>query len=142
MGKGTQVLLFESRNSNTPLNVHSLCINRYGCSYLAGAMSTDRDAKIWAATSEDSIIKTAIRGFMDGYNLHNKDQNTLSVKYLTNKEEGFAVPDSVYKEMKRNMMMMSFLKILYFRCLVSLVWVLFAMLTKIHSLHHGLSEWI
>lgn len=45
MGKGTQVLLFESRNSNTPLNVHSLCINRYGCSYLAGAMSTDRDAK-------------------------------------------------------------------------------------------------
>lgn len=100
-GKGTQVLLFESRASNTPLNVYSLCINRYGCSYLVGAMSTGRDAKIWAATAKDSVVRTAVRGFSDGYNAHNKDQHNLCVKFFSDKESGFANPDSVYKEMKK-----------------------------------------
>ncbi len=99
-GKGTKVLLFESRNPNTPEGVHTLFINRYGCSYLAGAISADRDAKILAATDKDPVIKSAINGFCDGFNAHNQDQHTILLKYLVHGEDGFIMPEAVYQEMK------------------------------------------
>lgn len=99
-GKGTKVLLFESGNANTPEGVHSLLINRYGCSYLAGAISTDRDAKILAATDKSSVIQSAVKGFSDGFNAHNTQQHSILLKYLAHGEDGFAMPEAVYQEMK------------------------------------------
>lgn len=96
-GKGTQILLFESDNENLPEGVYGVNINRYGISYLAGAMCGDRDARIVAAEPNEPILKSAIQGFQDGFQAHARKGKQVVVDYLAQDESGFAMPDSAYR---------------------------------------------
>lgn len=102
-GEGSRVLLLESDSEDLPVGIASFMIDRYGASYLVGAMSKDFDALVFAATSEDDILKSAINGFLDGHTA-NKDINcTSEVIYLAKDESGFAMPDSAYRVIARRM---------------------------------------
>lgn len=101
-GKGTRILLFESDNANLPEGVYGVSINRYGISYLAGAMCGDyRNAKILAATPHDPVLTPAIQGFQDGFRTYAQKNCQVSVDYLAQDESGFAMPDSAYRYASR-----------------------------------------
>lgn len=96
-GKGSRVLLFESGVDDLPDRVSSLMIDRYGVSYLAGAMSGEFDALVMAAVQGYPELETAIRGFCDGHAAHCTDGYSVEVMYLADDERGFAMPDSAYR---------------------------------------------
>lgn len=99
-GKGTKILLFESDNANLPEGIYGVNINRYGISYLAGALCGDdpdlRNAKILAATPNDPVLTPAIQGFQDGFRAY-AQKKKVSVDYLAQDESGFAMSDSAYR---------------------------------------------
>lgn len=102
-GKGTRVLLFESKISGQPDGVSSIFINRYGAAYLCGAMSGIMNAFIIAATPGYNTLEDAIHGFMDGYEAHHEEGKKAELVYLADGEEGFAMPDSAYHLLSNRM---------------------------------------
>lgn len=102
-GKGTRVLIFESTITGQPDGVSSIMINRYGASYLCGAMSGMLDAFVIAASPGYNTLEESIRGFMDGYEAHHDEGKKLEMTYLSDGETGFAMPDSAYHLMSRRM---------------------------------------
>ena len=78
-------------------------INRYGAADLCGAMSGIMDAFVIAATHGYQTLQDAISGFMDGYEAHHEEGKKAELVYLSDGEEGFAMPDSAYHLMSRRM---------------------------------------
>lgn len=93
-GQGSRVLLFESQN--TIEGVSTVMINRYGASYLAGAMSKEFDVFILAAAPGFKSLEDAIKGFCDGHESANNGVRKVELQYLADGENGFAMPDSAY----------------------------------------------
>lgn len=105
-GKGSRILLLES--NDTLQGVSTISINRYGVSWLAGAMTSNFDALILAAAPRYEVIDESIKGFIDGRKAHPGSHNgkecTTSINILTHDEAGFSMPDSAYRFMVRRAM--------------------------------------
>ncbi len=100
-GKGSRLLLLESREEIP--GVSTVCINRYGASYMAGALLGAYPAYILAAMPHMEILETAIQGFKDGHKSQQQGAGaTMAQEYLADGEEGFAMPDSAYHVMARH----------------------------------------
>ncbi len=93
-GKGSRVLLFESEAALE--GVSTVMLNRYGASWLAGAMSQSFDALILAAAPGVSTLEESIAGFRDGHEAAGDGTRHVTLQYLAEGEEGFAMPDSAY----------------------------------------------
>ena len=93
-GKGSRVLLFES--DATLDGVSTVMLNRYGASWLAGAMSHSFDAFILAAAPGFSTVEEPIAGFRNGHKAAGDGTHSVTLQYLADGEEGFALPDSAY----------------------------------------------
>lgn len=93
-GQGSRILLFES--DETLEGVSTVMINRYGTAYLAGAMSNEFDSFILAAAPGYSTLEEAIIGFSDGHRNTSDGNRDLTLQYLADSEDGFAMPDSAY----------------------------------------------
>ena len=93
-GKGSRVLLFES--DATLDGVSTVMLNRYGASWLAGAMSHSFDAFILAAAPGFSTVEESVVGFRDGHKAAGDGTHRVTLQYLADGEEGFALPDSAY----------------------------------------------
>ena len=96
-GKGSRVLLFESNARIDGLS--TVKVNRYGASYLCGAMSGGFDALILSAVRGNPLLEESIAGFMAGYNAHQKKGKNTQIMYLADDQSGWAMPDSVYRIM-------------------------------------------
>ncbi len=93
-GEGSRVLLFESEAALE--GVSTVMLNRYGASWLAGAMSQSFDALILAAAPGVSTLEESIAGFRDGHEAAGDGTRHVTLQYLAEGEEGFAMPDSAY----------------------------------------------
>ena len=93
-GKGSRVLLFES--DATLEGVSTVMLNRYGASWLAGAMSHSFDALILAAAPSFSTVEVSIEGFRNGHEATGDGTRSVTLQYLADGEEGSAMPDSAY----------------------------------------------
>ena len=102
-GKGSRVLLVDGNSDELPDGVFSFIIDRYGVSYLAGAMSADFNALIFAAAPGYTTLESAIKGFVDGHTTYRDAGRASEVVYLADGEEGFAMPDSAYRVIARRM---------------------------------------
>lgn len=98
-GRGSRVLLFESNERIE--GVSTLMVSRYGAAYLAGAMSKEFDAFIFAAAPGFSTLEDAIAGFRAGHSANSSGDRQLTLQYLADGEEGFAMPDSAYHTIYR-----------------------------------------
>lgn len=93
-GKGSRVLLFESDAALE--GVSTVMLNRYGASWLAGAMSHSFDAFILAAAPGFPTVEESIAGFRAGHEAAGDGSCHITLYYLADGEEGFAMPDSAY----------------------------------------------
>lgn len=100
-GSGSRVLLTESQAAIS--GVSTVAVNRFGASYLAGAMLGALPAFVIAAAPGVPMIETAIRGFREGHAAHAAQGATVTVGYLSDDERGFVMPDSAYRAMDRRM---------------------------------------
>ena len=98
-GKGSRVLLFESDEAIE--GVSTLMVSHYGAAYLAGAMSKAFDAFILAAAPGYSTLEDGIAGFRDGHSEAGDGSRRITVQYLAEGEEGFAMADSAYHTIYR-----------------------------------------
>ena len=98
-GRGSRVMLFESDEKIE--GVSTVMINRYGVSYLAGAMSNEFDAFVLAAAPGYTTLEDAIAGFKYGHQSMGDGSRTVTLQYLADGEEGFAMPDSAYRTICR-----------------------------------------
>lgn len=93
-GKGSRVLLSESDAALE--GVSTVMLNRYGVSWLAGAMSQSFDVFILAAAPGVSTLEEAIAGFRAGHEATGDGSRRVTLQYLADGEDGFAMPDSAY----------------------------------------------
>ena len=100
-GSGSRILLTESQA--TISGVSTVAINRYGASYLAGAMLGDFPVYILAAAPNVPILETAIKGFKDGHAAHQGKEAMVTVGYLKEGESVFANPGLAYRSMSDRM---------------------------------------
>lgn len=89
IGTNARVLLFESHRTDLPSRAMTFCINRYGTSYLAGAMVSNRRAHVIAATNDNEQVNEAVQGFCDGFRAHATDA-ACTVYYLASDYRGFS----------------------------------------------------
>ncbi len=95
-GRGTRILLYET--PDTIEGVTTFQINRYGISYLAGAMSFFKPAYVLAAMKGNKPTDEAVRGYLDGHQYgrtHEPDAFTRyrdTVFYLGDDESYFNRP--------------------------------------------------
>ncbi len=99
-GKNSRILLLESTSEIK--GVSTLSINRYGASYMAGALVGRYPAYILAAVPGMPMLETAIQGFKDGHDAHVGRYPNVRVEYLAKDKQGFAMPDSAYHVMARH----------------------------------------
>lgn len=83
-----KVLLLEDDGIGAPEWLHTCEINRYGASYLAGAMVAQQGASIIAAMPGDPTLETSIEGFKKGYGSI-KGRQVDDVYYLSDSYDGF-----------------------------------------------------
>ncbi len=93
-GKGSRVLLFES--DATLEGVSTVMLNRYGASWLAGAMSQSFNAFILAAAPGYVTLEESIAGFQAGHEETGDGSYHVTLRYLADGEDGFAMPDSAF----------------------------------------------
>lgn len=96
-GKGSRILLLESDAAID--SVTTLTINRYGASYIAGALTAKRNAYVLVAMRNMKQLEEAIQGFKDGHQAYSEGKTKVDVEYLADGEDGFAMPDSAYHVM-------------------------------------------
>lgn len=96
-GKGSRVLLVESQSDIE--GVSTVMINRYGASYQVGALFGKFPIFVLAAMPGVPMLETAIRGLRDGQEAYKGPLSKLTVEYLADSEQGFAMPDSAYNYM-------------------------------------------
>ncbi len=94
--KNKCVLLVESDEKNMPKGVMTACVDRKSVMYLAGALSARTPAYIMAAMKGDKIVDPAIKAFCDGYKAKAQDHKVEEVHYLSENEEGYAIPNKAY----------------------------------------------
>lgn len=111
IGANCRVLLFESGCVDLPERVCAFRINRYGTSYLAGAMVGQRKAHVIAANSKEEMVRDMVRGFCDGYEVHS-GHPVDSVIYLADDYHGFSMQskarrltDSIAKKLDGNIIL-------------------------------------
>lgn len=85
-GVGNKVLLFEADTAGLPQGVKAFSIERYGASYLSGAILGTNPCMILAAAPGFASLETSIDGFRKGYDAHKTIADTLGVDYLTYNE--------------------------------------------------------
>jgi basic membrane lipoprotein Med (substrate-binding protein (PBP1-ABC) superfamily) len=96
--RGGRVLLFES---NARIDgISTVMVSHYGVSWLAGAMSKGFDALILAAATGVPALEESIAGFRDARAKYDNSCKT-TLHYLSDSEEGFAMPDSAYHYIAR-----------------------------------------
>ena len=83
---GNKVLLFEADTAGLPQGVNAFSIERYGASYLSGAILGINPCMILAAAPGFASLETSIDGFRKGYDAHKTIADTLGVDYLTYNE--------------------------------------------------------
>ena len=101
--RGGRVLLFES---NARIDgISTVMVSHYGVSWLAGAMSKGFDALILAAATGVPALEESIAGFRDARaeyaGEYNGNQCRTTLHYLSDSEEGFAMPDSAYHYIRK-----------------------------------------
>ena len=101
-----KVLLLEDDGVGAPEWLHTGKIERYGASYLAGAMVEQQRAVIIAAMPGEPVLESSIAGFKKGYESV-KGREVDSVYYLADDFKGFtmqrrarAIVDSIQKNDK------------------------------------------
>ena len=82
-GVGNKVLLFEADTARLPQGVYTFSIDRYGASFLSGAILGINPCMILAAAPGFASLETSIEGFRKGYDAHKTIADTLGVDYLT-----------------------------------------------------------
>ena len=93
--RGGRVLLFES---NARIDgISTVMVSHYGVSWLAGAMSKGFDALILAAATGVPALEESITGFRDARAMYHDGNCKTTLHYLSDSEEGFAMPDSAYR---------------------------------------------
>ena len=85
-GVGNKVLLFEADSAGVPQNVYSFSIDRYGASYLSGAILGINPCIILAAAPGFTTLEMSIDGFRKGYDAHKTITDTLSIVYVSETE--------------------------------------------------------
>ena len=85
-GKGSRILLLEADSLGLPENVYSFWIDRYGASYLAGAIAGMYPSVVLAAAPGFSSLENSIEGFRKGYEAHKAIKDTLELYYVSEKE--------------------------------------------------------
>ncbi len=98
-GKGTRILLYES--SDTIEGISTVQINRYGISYLAGAMTYFRPATVLAAMKGNQPTDEAIDGYLAGHKYVREKENDEiyerdTVFYLGDSESYFNRPTEAF----------------------------------------------
>lgn len=83
-----KVLLLEDDGKGAPEWLNTCQIDRFGISYLSGAMVSQQSASIIAAMPDDSSLKVSIDGFMKGYEKH-AGHKLDSIYYLSDSYDGF-----------------------------------------------------
>lgn len=101
--RGGRVLLFES---NADIDgISTVMVSHYGVSWLAGAMSKGFDALILAAATGVPALEESIAGFREARakyaGEYNGNQCRTTLHYLSDSEEGFALPDSAYHYIRK-----------------------------------------
>lgn len=85
-----KVLLIEDDGVGAPEWLHTAKVERYGVSYLAGAMVAQQRAVIIAAMSGEPVVDRSIEGFIKGYESV-KGREVESIFYLADDFKGFTM---------------------------------------------------
>ena len=100
---GSRVLLFESDAEID--GISSVIINRYGVSWLAGAMSQGFDALVLTATPGITLLEESVAGFQEARAVYGGEFEErpcqTTIHYLAEGASGFAMPDSAYRYIAR-----------------------------------------
>ena len=99
-GDGNKILLFEADSARLPQNIYSFSIDRYGASYLTGAILGDYPNIILASAPGFATLETSIEGYRKGYEAHKTVKDTLSIVYVSeieNDETAFNNTELAYK---------------------------------------------
>lgn len=88
MGKQCSVLLLESSGRGMPEWMTTAKINRYGVSYLAGAMVSAQPAELIMAMPGETMTEEAATGFEAGFSAHS-DGKQVTRHYLADDYMGF-----------------------------------------------------
>ena len=100
---GGRVLLFESDAEID--GISTVIVSHYGVSWLAGAMSKGFDVLILAAATGVPALEQSIAGFWDARakyaGSYGGNECQTTIHYLSDREEGFAMPDSAYRYIAR-----------------------------------------
>ena len=103
-----KVLLIEDDGVGAPEWLHTAKVERYGASYLAGAMVAQQRAIIIAAMPGEPVLDRSMEGFIQGYGSI-KGREVDSVYYLADNFKGFtmqsrarAIVDSIQQNDSRH----------------------------------------
>lgn len=91
-----KVLLIEDNGAGAPEWLHTCEINRFGASYLAGAMVAQQSAIVIAAMAGDPAVDRAVEGFRKGFGSV-KGREVDSVFYLSDSYDGFKMQEKARK---------------------------------------------
>lgn len=91
-----KVMLFESGGEGIPEGVVTAKLQRYGASYLAGAMVSEDQAILVLAMEGDEMVDDAAKGFTDGHQAHSPHK--LHRLVLANDYTGFNMPLEAYRQ--------------------------------------------
>ena len=94
-GHGNKVLLFEADSAKLPQNVYSFSIDRYGASYLSGAILGINPCLILAAAPGFATLETSIDGFRKGYEAHKTVKDSLQLVYVSETENDEAAFNNI-----------------------------------------------
>ena len=89
-----KVMLFECGNEAMPDGVVTAKLQRYGASYLAGAMVSEDQAILVLGMEGDEMVDDASRGFTDGHQAHSTEK--LHRLVLASDYSGFNMPIEAY----------------------------------------------
>ena len=89
------VMLFESGGEGIPEGIITAKLQRYGASYLAGAMVSEDQAILVLAMEGDEMVDDAAKGFTDGHHAHSSHK--LHRVVLANDYTGFNMPLEAYR---------------------------------------------
>ncbi|MGM9779852.1 MAG: hypothetical protein ACI3ZD_16185 [Prevotella sp.] len=89
------VMLFESGGKGIPDGIITAKLQRYGASYLAGAMVSEDQAILVLAMEGDEMVDDAAKGFTDGHQSHSPHK--LHRLVLANDYTGFNMPLEAYR---------------------------------------------
>lgn len=90
-----KVLLVEDDGVGAPEWLHTGQVDRYGASYLSGAMVAQQRAIIIAAMPGEPVLDRSVEGFIKGYGSI-KGREVESIYYLANDYKGFTMQNKAH----------------------------------------------